>query len=255
MSKSKIFYSYPRDTKAIAFIDIIGFGALTKRFQTEPELAQLVFTSHENCILLHRKSMKSTSGFHREISANLKEQGHIQRFWYEEIPDGSVNFIYLSDSVVLYSSSLSHLIRELSSIFGAAIIWAVPMRAVITMGDLEHSEWIEKPGSAICLYGSALTRAVEIEKLKSGKGMRIWLDRDVVKLMKSIDGIRDLIKPAKCFERHAELKWWRNALKGTKWRNESQEIKFRFERWFTEKHTKKWFAGKNKKDTEKAISC
>ncbi len=254
MAKDKNFYSYPHDTKAIAFIDLIGFGGLTKKFKTDDRLAQLVFVSHENCILYHRKFMKETAGFKREVPANLNEAGHTQGFWYSEIPDGSVNFVYLSDSVVMYSTSISHLIRELSSIFGSAIIWAVPMRAVITIGDLEHSEWIERPGSAICLYGSALTKAVEIEKSKSGKSMRVWLDNDVVEIMKSVDGLKGLIEPPGCLEKHAELKWWLGALQGTQGRNESQEIAHRYERWYSEKHTKGWFVGKNKDDTDKIIS-
>lgn len=251
---SKRFYSYPNDTKAIAFIDIIGFSALTKKFSTDSNLAQLVFVSHENCILNYRSSMKTTAGFSREVPANLNDPGHLNGFWYKEVPEASVNFIYLSDSVVMYSSSLSHLLRELSAIFGAAIVWGVPMRAVVTMGDLEHSEWIERPGAAICLYGSALTKAAEIEKSKSGKGMRVWMDNDVTKLALSIDTLKDLVlelppEPTG----HAELKWWLGALQGTQGRSESEELRMRYDKWYTEKHPKDWFGGPNKTDTDKVI--
>ncbi|MEK6556426.1 MAG: hypothetical protein AABZ31_14355 [Bdellovibrionota bacterium] len=253
-AKSKKFYSYPHDTKAIAFIDIVGFGALTKKFATNQELAQLVFVSHENCILHHRASMKTTEGFKREVPTDLNMEGHKQGFWYKEVPDGSVNFIYLSDSVLLYSSSVSHLVRELSSIVGAAVVFGVPMRAVITVGDLEHSEWIERPGSAICLYGSALTKAVELEKSMSGKCMRVWLDHEVVDLMKKIEPLKRLIEEPSCFQKHSELKWWEGALQGTQGRTESQELKYRFDRWFSEKHPKDWFAGENKKDAERSVA-
>lgn len=249
MSKSKNFYSYPNDTKAIAFIDLIGFGALTKRFGHEQDLASLVFTSHENCILYHRLSMKDK--FARDVPTDLNQEGHKQGFWYSEIPEGTVNFVYLSDSVVMYSSSLAHLLRELSSIFGAAVIWGVPMRAVVTMGDLEHSEWIERPGSAICLYGSALTKAVEIEKSKSGKGMRIWLDKDIEELMRSNSNLQNLILPT---DNHAELKWWLGALQGTDGRSESQELQYRYDKWYSQKHPSKWFSGKNKDDTDASIA-
>lgn len=84
-------------------------------------------------------------------------------FWYNEVPDGAVNFIYLSDSATLYCSSLTHLFRELRAIMGAAVVFGVPVRAVVTIGDLNHSEWVERPGSAVCLYGAGLTRAAAID--------------------------------------------------------------------------------------------
>lgn len=46
---------------------------------------------------------------------------------------------------------------------GAAVVFGVPVRAVVTIGDLNHSEWVERPGSAVCLYGAGLTRAAAID--------------------------------------------------------------------------------------------
>jgi hypothetical protein len=254
MSKSKNFYSYAEDTKAIAFIDIIGFGQLTKK-SPENLNAESTFLFFENCIHPYRESMKpGVPHFKREVPLKDPEaNGHKYGFWYNEVNEAAVNFIYMSDSAVLYSSSLTHLFRELSAIFGSAVVWAVPIRAVVTMGDIHHSEWIERPGSANCFYGSALTKAVEIEKSKSGKGMRVWLDDDVVELMRSIPDLNELIEPGTCFDSHAQLRWWRNALLAVGSKKESEQMKWHFDRWYTEKHTKNWFTGKNKIDTDKVI--
>lgn len=152
----KSFYSYSQDKKAVAFIDILGFSHLTGKGD-DGDHAMLTFTLLENCVLPYRNSMKEgIPQFSREIPADLNHSGHRDGFWYKEIPEGAVNFVYLSDSLILYSNSLTHLFRELSAIFGAAIIFGVPIRAGISMGDIHHSEWIERPGTGICLYGSAL---------------------------------------------------------------------------------------------------
>ncbi|RYZ82943.1 MAG: hypothetical protein EOP04_20990, partial [Proteobacteria bacterium] len=182
--KGKRFYSYDRDTKAIAHIDIIGFSSLTERFGIEESPAQLVFTFFENCILRYRESMKSAAPeFKREVPADLEQNGHKMGFWYHEVPDGAVNFIYLSDSAILYSSSLTHLFRELSGIIGSAIVWGVPVRATVTIGDLHHSEWVERPGSAICLYGAGLSKAAAMDKNEmKGTALRVGLSDEVAKI-------------------------------------------------------------------------
>lgn len=256
MSQSKNFYSYAEDTKAIAFIDIIGFGNLTKSYSSENSPAESTFLFFENCLLPYRESMKPGNPFFkREVPLNNSSaSGHKYGFWYKEVKEGAVNFIYLSDSAVLYSSSLTHLFRELCAIFGSAVVWGVPVRAVITIGDLHHSEWIERPGSAICFYGGTLTRATEIEKKKKGKGMRIWLDDEAEKLALQVPELKDLIQAKTASDENAQLKWWRQALTAAGGKKESDQLKWHYDRWFNEKCIRHWFKGPNKEDTDVAIA-
>jgi hypothetical protein len=257
MGTEKRFYSYADDMKAVAYVDILGFSHLTN--QNAQEISgSLVFTLFENCVLIYRESMKQGApDFVREVPTNLNARGHTDGFWYNEVPDGAVNFVYLSDALVLYSSSLSHLVRELSAIFGAAVVFGVPIGGAIALGDLVHSEWIERPGTGICLYGGALTRAVRLEGEKSGRGMRVFLDSSVEYLARSISGLRDLVVCPETSGDHAQLKWWLNAITAnerTHCKSESAELEHQFRRWFTEKNTKNWFSGMNRAETEKVVS-
>jgi len=256
MGKSKRFYSYAEDTKAIAYIDIIGFGGLTKMFAGEDAPASDVFTYFENCILPYRKSMKEAGPtFIREVPIAGNNAGDLLGFWYREVPNGSVNFIYMSDSAILYSSSLTHLFRELSAILGAMVVWGVPFKATVAIGDIHHSEWIERPGGAICFYGAALTKAVEMEKdiqLK-GKAMRVILSKEVVQIMNDHAHLKELLDlPYDDLSMH-QLKWWRGALSPHKGKPESHWLEWYFARWFTEKHTKDWFTGNGCQDSKSVI--
>ena len=176
-----------------------------------------------------------------------------QQVWHKEVSEGSVNFAYMSDCAVIYSNCLSHLLEMLSSIFGAAITFGAPIRAGVTLGALHHSEWIERPGMGVSLYGGSLTRAVELERAVKGAGMRIWLEPEMVKLARSI-GWDKKVTRAKC-GKPAELKWWLDAYEAGKCprKTESAELKWQFDRWFTEKYTKDWFAGPNCKHTKGVV--
>lgn len=253
--KSKRFYSYDRDTKAIAHIDMVGFSALTEKFGNGESPAQLVFTFFENCILPYRNSMKAAAPeFGREVPADLTENGHRHGFWYKEVALGAVNFIYLSDTVILYSNSLTHLFRELSAIMGATIVFGVPVRATVTIGDLHHSEWVERPGSAICLYGAALSRAAQMDKtVMSKKAMRVGLSSEVVTLAQNLPHLRQYLLPPGEDLSTYQLKWWREALTASHGRSESEQLRWHYDRWYEDKEVGKWFEGKNKEDADKAI--
>jgi hypothetical protein len=255
LAKSKCFYSYEEDTKAVAFVDILGFAKLTALVTGEPlGPAGMALNFFENSILLYRKPM--LRGFKRDVPTPVTGQDFefkSQQVWHKELPEGSVNFAYMSDCAVIYSNCLGHLIEMLSSIFGAAITFGAPIRAGVAIGALHHSEWIERPGMGVSLYGGALTRAIELEKSVRGAGMRIWLEPEVVKLANSI-GVGDKIVRAKC-GKPAELKWWLGAYepgKGPR-KTESAELKWQFEHWFTEKYTKDWFGGSNCKHTKAVV--
>jgi len=257
MTISKRFYSYAEDTKAIAYIDLIGFAALTKNFAGDDAPASEVFTYFENCILPYRNSMKQAGPtFKREVSIAGHDAGDKLGFWYNEVPNGAVNFIYMSDSAILYSTSMTHLFRELSAVLGRMDAWAVPFKAVVTIGDLHHSEWIERPGGAICFYGAALTKAVEIEKDPGLKGtaMRVVLDNDVFGLMGADSTLKDLIQSPYDRVTMPQLKWWLGALNAHNGKNESDQMDELFGRWFTERHTKAWFGGPNCDDAKGVVA-
>ena len=251
MSKDKRFYSWDQDTKAVAFIDILGFSGLTSMDSVdEPSRASSLFTFFENCILPYRKSMLQQ--FPREVPTTATGADFKASFWHQEVPIGAVNFVYLSDSAVLYSHSLTHLFRELSAIYGSAITFSVPIRGAITTGGLHHSEWIERPGSGICLYGDALTNAVSLEKSVSGAGMRLWLESSVVELARA-HGLNHWIVPPEA-EKPAELRWWLGAYNPGSWGTESQELERQFGRWFTEKQIRHWFKGDNCENTKAVVA-
>ena len=246
MAASKNFYSYAQDQKAVALIDIVGFGKLTQATNTSLVSAEGVFLFLENCVLPYREQMKTPGK--REVPADLSANGHRYGFWYNHVLEGSVNFIYLSDSVLLYSCSLVNLFNVVSNIFGSAIVWAVPIRAAITMGDLHHSEWIERPGSGICLYGGALTKAVEQEKQMSGKALRVSISDEVYELVKGNPRLMSMVAAPGVLSTSAELKWWLNALAPHNGKSESEQLRIHFDRWFKDKNTAHWFGGPNKAD-------
>lgn len=254
-TKTKRFYSYDEDTKAIAHLDIIGFSSLTENYGVEDSPAGLVFTFFENCILPYRSSMKTAAPvFKREVPADLSRPGHQHGFWYKEVPEGAVNFIYLSDSAILYSCSLTHLFRELSAIMGAAVVFGVPVRATVSIGDLHHSEWVERPGSAICLYGAGLTRAVTMDKeAMKGKALRVGLSEDVARLMRQLPAMDQfLIEPNEDLE-ICQLRWWLQALEPFQGRSESEQLRWHYKCWYSEKSTGTWFQGPNKTDADKIV--
>ncbi len=257
MTDSKRCYSYAEDTKALALLDILAFSWLTGQYSPEKSLASSVFTFFENCILPRRAGMlEGRPDFVREVPyaascQRLEEIGH----WYKEVSEGAINFIYQSDSAIFYSCSLTHLFRELSAVMGSAIVWAVPIRGAVSSGDLHHSEWIERPGTGICLYGNALTKAVNLEVSYSGKGkaMRIALDDGVVEIARRHPHLMEWLQYPTAPGEPYELKWWLGALAHHRGMPESYWLEWHFNRWFTEKHTKAWFSGPNCDDAKEVI--
>jgi hypothetical protein len=248
----KRFYSYDEDTKAVAFVDILGFSNLTKIARIDGLMPSgTTFSVFENCILPYRKSMLQV--FPRQVHATVGDAEQKAGFWHKELPVGAINFVYASDCAVFYSHSLTHLFREISAIFGAAIVWGVPLRGAIATGSLHHSEWVERPGSAICLYGDALSRAADLEKRVSGCGMRVWLDETVSPYLEKYDELKDITVPASQ-DLPGELRWWLQAVNPTDGQTESEVLRHKFARWKTEKHVSTWFAGPNAESTTRVIA-
>lgn len=239
MPSSKKIYSWEEDTKAVAFLDIIGFSSLST-IQSPDDTANesAIFTYFENCILPNLGSMEVSAP--REVPTDAENAEQKASFWHESVPLGSVNFVYLSDSAVLYSQSLRHLFQELATLMGGAITFAVPIRGAITIGSLHHSEWLHRPQTAICIYGQGLSRAVAVEKSVKGACMTIWLDDPIVTLAKTL-GLDQWIVQRN--NEPPQLKWWEFAFDAPRCRDkkESSELQYFFDRWFTEKHTKHWF--------------
>src|SRR5262245_41883519 len=100
-----IIYSHQGDTKAVAYLDILGFGDLTgNNFNTNFE--NVTYWSFVNAILFYKNSMLQE--FPRDIPYNESAPGHRNGFWYKHVPMGAINFVIMSDSVVLYGQSLKH---------------------------------------------------------------------------------------------------------------------------------------------------
>ena len=249
--KNNKTYSYSEDTKAVAFLDVIGFANLTTSLKrddgTDPAL--LAFALFQNTFLLYRNSMKHCAPqFPRDIPPAGRDVGHRMRFWYREISEGAVNFVCVSDSLLLYSNSIEHLVHEVSAIMGAAIVHGVPIRGAMTIGEVFHSESMERPGASISLFGNALTRAAKIEAAMHGTGVRIRLAPEVLELIKSIPSLQDMVKLDDDESGMAELKWWLKAITAderTRCKSESDELATQFQRWFSDKHTRNWFSGPN----------
>lgn len=258
MGTQKRFYSDAQDRKGLVHLDIVGFSTLTEKIADPSSDAAVTFTLFENAVLRFRESMKQCAPaypqFVREVPVDKQLNGHRYGWWYKEVPQGAVNFIYLSDTVILYSSSLTHLFRETSGIMGAALAYGVPIRGAVTLGDLHHSEWLDRPGSAICLYGSALTRAAHMDKtVLKKRALRIALDSEVVALMQSIPGLAGMVQQATSVTPFDQLCWWQGAFVPGALGSESDTLKNFYERWFTEHSTKDWFSGPNKADADMAV--
>ncbi|PWU11640.1 MAG: hypothetical protein C5B47_00600 [Verrucomicrobia bacterium] len=255
MSDEKAFiYSYDEDTKAIAYIDILGFSQLTQQKTNEPiKSGGLEIWSMVNAIYSHKERMRC--GRKRDVPVSPHCDGlsfKSQSVWP---PEGSVNFILMSDCAVLYSNSLTHLFETVSLVFGAATVYAVPIRAGIAIGAVFHSELSEGSHIVHILYGEAFTRASCLERSIGGTGMRVWLDPEVEKLGESIGLVHRIIPSTSAITPiPAQMKWWLNCFgeeyEKTKTAN---ELERQFSRWFTEQNTKNWFKGDNMEDTKRVF--
>jgi hypothetical protein len=243
-------FSFEEDTKAVAFIDILGFSHLVQ--QSRSSAAGLALSGFVNAIFAQSKSMRKS--FPREVPTQVtgKDLHYKENYvWYRAVPEGSVNFVYVSDSAVIYSNSITHLFQEVSFIFGAAITHAVPIRGAIAIGSLHHLEHAESPGTGISLFGTALVRAVELERKIRGAGMRVWLDEPVADLAMKLGLEAKIGREDGC---PSELRWWLDAYQnGATQKTENVELQCQFDRWFEKKSTKEWFTGKNLTNTKRLI--
>ena len=124
----------------VAFVDILGFQAALESSKDAPDLT---FGLWRNCLPL--RSMLS-----------------------EETP--KLNFVQMSDALVIYGDSEKQVLDLVCNVFGAAVVWGVPMRGGIGYGvvnvDEEAQAWSRARASEGDRGGKAAQECLEIVALK-----------------------------------------------------------------------------------------
>lgn len=201
----------------VAFIDILGFKSVTNHFvetnfsEQNANSADIIFSLWRNCLPSRQKLSHSPN----------------------------INFVQMSDSVVIYTEDENILVELVGDIFGKAIVFGVPIRGGLGYGIINHAEDRERPGTFITFYGDGIKDSVETEALGSGKGMRIFLSESFLK--------NSRIHNSKVIVRNDSLKefrWW--LYSGL----ELEHFSTRTDLWWTEKNVGKWFSGDNRKETK-----
>src|SRR5438045_3342882 len=85
--------------------------------------------------------------------------------------DSMINFVQLSDSLVVYGLEPETVLDLVCDVYGRALVWGVPVRGGLAYGELFHLEDTARPGTAITLFGAGQIEAYETEQSAKGDGI------------------------------------------------------------------------------------
>ena len=206
----------------VAFIDILGFSSALEHtnepvpYSTETtQSGDLIFSLWTNCLPPKEKLSH----------------------------DPNINYVQMSDSVVIYTETAESLIALACDVFGRALAYGVPVRGGLGYGILNHGEDRHRPGTRINFYGTGLNDAYNTEQSGRKKGMRLFASP---KFLTNAN-----MKNNPFIQRQDELveyPWWKDA------DIPHDHFKERVEAWWTKKNVGKWFTGENRKETEAVFS-
>src|SRR5580704_1709934 len=99
-SKDPIVYSHPGDERAVAFLDVIGFGALTLGANPlDPAGRYFLLVNAVDTIRRHLHEAPADTVIDTRSNPKIPENGRV-------LKSGGVGMAYTSDCVVLYSGSV-----------------------------------------------------------------------------------------------------------------------------------------------------
>jgi hypothetical protein len=157
----------------VAWLDVLGFKSAMEHRTGHRSSGELIFQLWRNAFLPLRDKLAP------------KPQD-------EKSEGGNINFVQLSDSLVLYGQSANRMLDLVCDVYGGALVWGVPIRGGLAYGELFHVEDSARPGTAITLFGAGQIDAYETEQSAKGCGMRLFLSPSFVsQLGGSVPGARD----------------------------------------------------------------
>lgn len=201
----------------VAFLDILGFQSAMAHTNesSDPSSAQLssgdlTFSLWRNCLPQRSKLTHSPK----------------------------LNFVQMSDSLVIYGDEFTSVIRLVCDVYGSALVWGVPIRGGFGYGVLNHAEDKSRPGTILTIYGDGLNDANATEKSGKGLGMRLFLSKNLLKHSNV-----EKEKQVPVGDTLIEYPWWKEC--GV----DKKHFAERSNAWWTKKTVNKWFEGSQREDT------
>lgn len=210
-------YSWGRPA-FVAFLDILGFQSAMSHRDESSDLSNTQLSSGDLTFSLWRYCLPQRS----KLSHSPK-----------------LNFIQMSDSLVVYGDEFTSVIRLVCDIYGSALVWGVPIRGGFGYGVLNHAEDKSRPGTILTIYGDGLNDAYAAEKSGKGFGMRLFLSTNLLEHSKMGNE-----KQIKVSDTLVEYPWWYEC--GVDKRHFAE----RTNSWWTKKTVNKWFKGSQRDDTK-----
>ncbi|OIQ51141.1 hypothetical protein BerOc1_03086 [Pseudodesulfovibrio hydrargyri] len=143
--------------RAVAYLDIIGFGALTNKSVQVEEHPFLRGKCDNKNLMLSIELVKKYRKIVQEVSRKYR-----------------LGYSLLSDSAFLWTQKADDMLYALPD-----LMWRLLSVGILCRGGLSYGETVcenKKSQSSKFLVGDAVTRAVKLEA--SGKGARIFMDTD-----------------------------------------------------------------------------
>lgn len=223
---STTYDSLAHSFRVVAFVDVLGWSALTGGIDTLTlrKMARKASLSPEERAEAERLAVQmqrarqldgTVSQVIRDLRALAKplesvvgEPGAV-RFWQNR----HITFVRFSDNVFLHSSSPKWVVLFLSELLKRGLERGLLFRAGLSAGAMVH----EEPGSDpdldprsrdVSLFGDAITTAVAAEKAGSGRGVRAFVHQRLADLLG--DDLSFLLRPTETCDRCVkhELAWW-----------------------------------------------
>lgn len=193
----------------VAYVDILGFQT---GLEYSKQTQDLAFGLWRNCLPL--RSMLS-------------------------IETPKLNFVQISDALVIYGDDEQQVLNLICNVYGAALVWGVPIRGGIGHGVVNHAEDRNRPGTIVSFYGGGLNDARKSQQNGKGRGMRLLFSDSFQSNAKL-----DLTKSRLIDGSLREYPWWLQC--GL----HSSEFAERASAWWTSKVVGRWFVGGQREDTK-----
>jgi hypothetical protein len=204
----------------VAYLDILGFKSALEHtnppvdtYSSETNSGNLIFSLWGNCLPPRDRFAHSPQ----------------------------LNFVQMSDSLVVYGVDPDKVLGIVCDIFGSALSWGVPIRGGLGFGILNHAESLLRPGTVLSFFGAGLSNAYSTEQAH-GVGMRLLMSDDFIEHA-SVEG-----RPLEHGGRQLrEFPWWlRTGI-------DHARFKELGDLWWTKRIVGKWFMGPNRADAEKVF--
>lgn len=202
----------------VAFLDILGFQSAMAHTNESSDPSSNQLSSGDLTFSLWRNCLPQRS----KLTQSPK-----------------LNFVQMSDSLIVYGDEFKSVIRLVCDIYGSALVWGVPIRGGLGYGILNHAEDKSRPGTILTIYGEGLNDAYTCEKNGKGYGMRLFLSKNLLNNSEIENEKRIAVNEAL-----SEYPWWQEC--GV----DKKHFTERSTTWWTNKTVNKWFKGTQRDDTK-----